>query len=146
MSLKHILAVAALMALGACSGSNAGGIFGGNPGLAVCNPGTAVQLARPAQGQTGVGAITSIEIVANGNTNLLGQTYQSWQLQIQSGVGGIITGGALNLASDPGGPHPYASDYFYTSAFQALQVGQTYSVSLTQNGVCQPLAIGSFST
>ncbi len=145
MNILRIVMTTALLALTACSGSSVGSILGGLGGLVTCNPGTQVQLARPSQGQTGAGALTSIEIVANGNSSTLGTNYQSWQLQVQANFGNTITGSALALVPDPSGPQPYASDFYYSSSFPALQTGQSYTVYLTQNGLCQPLNVGSFS-
>lgn len=142
----RITALAALsLSLAACSGSggSGGGLF---PGMTACDPGTSVQLARPSPGQSNVGSINSIEIVANSNGNALGQNYQNWYLQVQSGFSGTLTGGALNAVPDPSGPHPYASDFFYSSSFGNLPPGVTYTVYLAENVSCQPINIGTFST
>lgn len=150
MNPLRIAAIASLaLGLTACGGgggynNNNGGLFGG--GNNSCYPGTQVQLARPAQGQSNVGSINSIEIVANGNNNTLYQSYQSWQLQVQDQFGNQLSGSALSLVSDTSGPHPYASDYYYSSSFQSLQPGDSYNVFLVQSGGCQALNIGGFST
>lgn len=145
MTALRILGLAvALSALTGCGGGSSG-IFGNN-GFTTCNPGTQAQLEHPSPGQSGVGAITSIEIVASGNQNAVGQNYSAWQVQVQNQFGVTTLGGNLVPVSDTGSPHPYQSDYFYSSSFPALQTGVTYTASLVQNGACQPFIIGSFST
>ena len=146
--LRNAALVAVLFSIPACGGSGGGGPFGGGggPTLFACNPGTQVYLANPQNGQNGVGSISQIEIVANGNSNTLGQSYSQWNLSVQDSFGNFIGGNSLNPSSDPNGYHPFASDYFYTSSFPSLQTGRTYTVSLAQNGLCTPEPLGSFST
>ena len=139
--LRAAAVAAVLLGISACS--SGGGV--GIKETAQCNPGTAVQLARPSQGQTGVGAINSVEIVADGNSNVLYQTYQFWQLSAQDSSGNIISGGALSLVADKTGPQPYPQDFYYSSSFSNLHSGTTYSILLSESG-CQGLNVGSFST
>jgi len=146
MNVLRATAVATLLlGITACSGNGTGLLGNNNPFGQQCNPGTSVQLARPSQGQTGVGSINSVEIVANGQNNTLYQTYQNWQLVAQDSFGNVISGGGLALVSDTGGPHPYTSDFYYSSSFPNLQSGTTYSIQLSESG-CQGVNVGSFST
>ena len=150
MTSLRITAMLATFALAACSASGGSGLPGnGNPSFTQCNPGTNVQLARPAPNQFGAGTVSSIEIVANGSSNILNQSPQSWNLQVTDNIGNQYLSGSLNPASDPGGPHPYPSDFFYSAPIQALPAGFTYNVSLVQNAGCSayPLSpYGTFST
>jgi len=148
--MRKTLGIASLLFwLVACSGGSGGGLFGGgNPTFPPCDPGTQVQLANPLPGQTGVNpAIGQIEIVANGNTDTLYTTYQQWSLTLYDGSGNVYPGNGLNLVSDPGGPHPYASDFYYASSVSGLISGRTYTVRLGWVGQnCNEVAVGSFST
>jgi|GEM_PF-4833620 len=55
--------------------------------------------------------------------------------------------GNMRLVSDPSGPHPYPSDYYYASNIPMLNAGRTYQAFLSQpSGTCTPLSLGSFST
>jgi hypothetical protein len=127
------------LALASCSGAGGllgnggiGGIGGGIFGSSTsCNPGTDVQLANPLPFQSSVNPnIGQIIIVANGNNNALGQNYQSLNITLIDDFGNRISGGALQPASYPNGPHPYNSDYYYQSGFGALQSGMTYTAEL----------------
>lgn len=140
-----------LASLAACSGAG-GGIFGNNPGggnggYSQCNPGTSVQLARPQAGTYAPGT-TSVEIVASGNNNNLYNTYSQWSIVLQSNyTGQQYPGGNLQLVSDSSGPHPYQSDFYYSSQLGGLPSGQTWQVLLEQNnGFCNPYPLQSFST
>lgn len=114
---------------GGIGGIGGGGIFGPS---ASCNPGTDVQLANPLPFQSGVNPnIGQITIVANGNNNALGQSYQSLNITLIDGFGSQVSGGALQPVAMPNGPHPYASDYYYQSAFGPLQSNTTYTAELT---------------
>lgn len=142
--------IACAFALAACSGGGGGGGSsplppGGYNGS--CDPGTAVSLANPAPNSYGVPSNTgSVTIVANGNNNTLYNTYSGWSLFLQSSFGNTLYGGTLSLVSDPNGPHPYASDFYYQSNLQQqLQAGQTYTVVLA-NSNCNGVAVGQFST
>jgi hypothetical protein len=148
--MKRIAALVAaglcLLASTSCSGVGLpGGIFGG---LLACNPGTQVQLASPAPNQSGVSSnIGQIIIVANGNSNTLYNTYAQWQFTVVDNFNNQLTGGSLNLVPDPSGPHPYASDFYYSSSIPQLTPGRTWNVELLQNGnSCTPASVGSFST
>jgi hypothetical protein len=130
------LAVAAMLALMRC---------GGAP---LCSTGTAVQLASPIQGQGGVSTtIGRVVIVADGNSNALYSTYGQWTVTLTDSAGQTWSGGGLGLVPDPGGPHPYSSDFFYASSFPSLIPGRTYTASLGQpSGACQSVSLGLFST
>ncbi len=125
------------LALASCSGAGgllgSGGLGGGVFGSSTtCNPGTDVQLANPLPFQSGVNPnIGQITIVANGNSNTLGQNYQSLNITLIDDFGNRISGNALQLVADPNGPHPYNSDFYYQSGFGPLQSGMTYTAELT---------------
>jgi hypothetical protein len=152
MSLLRLTPAAALLvALTACGGggSGLGGIIGLNPGPGpVCNAGTQVQLANPQPGQTGVSPnISQITIVANGNSNLLYNSYNQWYLTLTNQFGQSIPGGNLTLVSDQNGPHPYSSDFYYASSIPQLQQGATWQVNLTdRTGTGGTCPLNSFST
>jgi len=144
-SMRLALALGCLVSLAACSGNGlgGGGIFGGNSS---CQPGTDVTLANPRQGQFASSNIGQIEIVANGNTNTLYNTSGQWYVSLTSGFT-TINGGNLVPFSDPGGYHPYGSDFYYTSSIGNLPTGTTWTVNLAwPAGSCSPISIGSFST
>lgn len=152
MSILRLTLVSGLLvALTACGGGGGlGGVIGGlNPGSGpFCNAGTQVQLARPQPGQTGVPTnIGQIEIVANGNSNNLYNTYTQWYLTLTDQFGDTITGGNLRLTSDTSGPHPYTSDFYYVSSISQLPANATWQVNLNDQsgsgGVCP---LNSFST
>ncbi|MFN2529120.1 MAG: hypothetical protein ABR584_10445 [Candidatus Baltobacteraceae bacterium] len=152
----RITAMLALLGLAACAGTNGNGIglpgngFPGGNTFVQCNPGTQVQLARPAPNQTGTGSINAIEIVANGSNNILNQSPGSWQLQVTDNLGNQYLSGPLSTISDTGGPHPYSSDFFYNAPIQSLPAGYTYNVSMIQaNAGCSAFPLspyGTFST
>lgn len=132
-----------LGALGGLLGNGGGGLFSSQ-----CDPGTQVQLANPLPNQTNVpGNIGQITIVANGNNNALYNSHQQWQIVLQDSFGNRITGSTLNLTSDANGPHPYASDYYYSSTIPSLNYGTTYTAYLnyTQSN-CNLTPLQSFST
>lgn len=152
------LASGTLALLCACSGNGgSGSIFnpfpgGGNTSQS-CDPGTSVQIARPSPGSF-ASNVGNIEIVASGNNNTLGQTYQSWNVSVVNQYNGqTATGNNLTPVSDTSGPHPFTSDYFYSSALnQTLPSGNTWTVYLNDNnytgfnGYCNAYPIGNFST
>jgi len=146
-SIRASLVLAATLALTACGGGSTGSSLPPNT-IGACDPGTSVHLARPSQGQFGVPTNTpSIEIVASGNNNTLGASFQNFDLLLQSSNSGTITSSPLTATSDPSGPHPFTSDFFYQGNISGLQFGQNYTVFLnafTSN--CNPVAIGGFST
>jgi hypothetical protein len=148
----RITAIAAtVLSLTACSGNGGlgGGLGGG--GLQQCNPGTQVQLARP-QSQTAASNVSSVEVVANGNGNVLGQSPGSWYLQAQDNFGNQpIFSNALTPVADPTGYHPFPSDFFYSGNLgTTLPGGGNWTISLVQSQgigqVCTPLPVGIFST
>lgn len=149
---RLFLASTLVLALAACSGSGAGGlgnIFGPiNSGSLECNTGTQVELASPQPGATVSGNIGQVIIVANGSNNNLYDTYGQWNLTLADQYGDVIQGGPLSLVSDPGGPHPFPSDYYYGSNIGQLPAGETWNVSLTQqNGTyCSAVPLQSFNT
>jgi len=139
-SLRFFTLSAMALALASCSGAGGllgsggiGSIGGGILGSSTsCNPGTDVQLANPVPFQSGVNPnIGQIVIVANGNNNALGQNYQSLNITLIDDFGNRIPGGELQPASYPNGPHPYNSDYYYSSGIGPLQPGMTYTAELT---------------
>jgi hypothetical protein len=145
--------VASLFVAAGCGG---GGSSGTNPVPpffnGICDPGTNVSLAFPnnTQGNFPTGVSTGIgrvEIVANGNNNTLFNSYAQFDTILVSNFG-QVQGGFLTLTSDNGGPHPYASDFYYNSSIGGLQSNTVYTVYLNvpSNSSCQPVAIGQFAT
>ena len=112
--------------------------------------GTQVQLANPTPYQTGVSANTNvITIVANGNSNALGQTYGNWFLVLQGqfGPGDQIQGSFLQPADGHTLTHPYGSDYYYSSTLASpLNSGDTYNVTLEDNNSGCQVPVQSFGT
>ncbi len=148
--LKNIAFAAAGTVLVACSG---GASNGNNPTVAgtSCSPGTQLALAVPFSNETGVPISTSqIVIVANGNGNYLYQTYANWQvvLLINNNINNGLPGGNLTLINDNGAPHPFPTDYYYSSSISGLVPGLTYAVYLNQQNTSCSLVgpIGGFST
>jgi hypothetical protein len=113
-----------------------------------CNTGTQQQLANPTPNQTGVSTTSgNITVVAFGNNNLLYTTYAQWIVTLTDNTGMPWTGGPLKLVSDPSGPHPYPSDFYYASNIPMLNAGRTYQVFLSEpSATCTPVSVGSFST
>ena len=139
------LALGCLVSLAACSGNGlgGGGLFGGNSS---CQPGTDVTLANPRQGQFTSSNIGQVEIVVNGNTNTLSNNSGQWYVTLSNGFT-TVNGGDLVPFSDPGGYHPYGSDFYYTSSMGNLPTGYTWTVNLAWSAqACTPVSIGSFST
>jgi hypothetical protein len=141
-SLRILVLSGFALALASCSGGaggllgGLGGLGGGNGGIfnsgASCNPGTDVQLANPLPFQSNVNPnIGQITIVANGNNNYLGQNYQTMNITLFDGFGNQYPGGTLQPVSDPNGPHPYTSDFYYQSSIGPLQTGATYTAEIT---------------
>lgn len=148
-------ALAALVFTG-CGGSgnsNPGGtnpVPGGPPFNQQQCTGTQEQLASPTPYQSGVSSnIGSITIVANGNNNELYNSYSQWQVLLYDNYGDPpIIGNALQLVPDKQGPHPYGSDFFYSSSLQGqyLQPGTNWTVVLTSNNQGCQVPLQSFST
>lgn len=151
---RTLLFAGAAVVASACSGGGTG--TSGNSPVPInqyaCDGGTQTQLARPAPNSGGNGSVSTFEIVANGNNNQLGQSFQQYDLLIAPpGVPptqGYVTN-ALTSVPDPNGPHPFSSDYFYSATLQngPLQLGQTYDVYLNAyNSNCTAVYEGTFST
>jgi hypothetical protein len=133
------LVAAVLTACGSSGSSNSApvpGVFpGGNPANA-CSPGTAVQLASPLPFQTGVSPnLSAVTIVASGNSNALYAAYSAWEVQLADQFGDLVPGAPLQLVSDSNGPHPFGSDFYYSSSLQGqfLTPGSTWEVFLFNN-------------
>ncbi len=144
--LRLICALALACSLCACGGSgtgNLGGLLYNNQ----CNTGTQVQLVSPVPGQP-ASNVSQIMIVANGNSNTLYSSYSQWYLYVTDTNGNQVQGGPLNLADGRSQPHPYTSDFYYTSQLQeTLPPGAAWNVFLTQNnGSCTPVPLQAFST
>jgi hypothetical protein len=150
MSLIRLgLAASLMLALTACGGGGLGNILGPIAGTTECNTGTQVELANPQAGQTVSGNLGQVTIVASGNTNNLYTTYSQWNLVLKDQFGNTVQGGNLSLVSDPNGPHPFGSDFYYASNVGSLPSGQTWQVYLQQNSgsYCSPYLLpGSFNT
>jgi len=151
--LARALCVVSVLALAACGGGGSSGTNGiPNPGSnQLCDFNSqGLQLARPGPGQTGVSSGTNtIEIVDNGNSDQLFQSYQQFDLILRDNSGNQWVTGPLNLVSDQSGPHPYSSDYYYSGTLQGggLIPGDFYTVYLNApNTNCTPGIVGSFST
>lgn len=149
--LRFIAPALALAALSACGGGGSG-IFNGNPifngSSGECSTGTSVELASPQPGSYAPGT-TSITIVANGNNNNLYDTYQNWYVYLTDSYSGqTISGGQLGLTSFPNGPHPYSSDFYYSSQLQqSIPSGGNWNVYLTEfNGSCQAVPLQGFTS
>lgn len=139
-----------VLALTACGGGGGIGNILGPIGLnqTQCDPGTQVQLANPQSGQNNVSTnIGQIVIVANGNSNALGTSYNQWYITLSDQFGNTIQGGNLTTYSYPGGPHPFGSDFYYASSFSQLPSGSTWTAKLNeQNANCSAVPLQTFST
>lgn len=149
-SLRAALVGVLVLGLSACSGSGgSGGLFGGlGGGFTQCDPGQSVQLARPSPGATGVNpSIGSLEIVASGGTGALHDNPGQWYLSLTSNFGDNLGGYTLGPTSDTGGPHPYASDFYYATNIPTLPTGRTWTVLLNEsNANCNAVPLQTFST
>ena len=150
---RGAVAATVTLILCACGGGGGGSVFNPNPGpvgYAACDPGTSVTIARPQSGSYNVPTtIGSIEIVTSGSDNAVAANPSAWTIALQSGYNGqIVTpGGNLTVASDPNGPHPYQSDYYFAQGIGQLQAGTQYNVYIEQTFAnCTPVQIGQFST
>ena len=91
--------------------------------------------------------VGQLAIVAFGNNNVLYGAYNQWILTLNDNTGMVWTGSPLKLVSDPSGPHPYPSDFYYASNIPMLNASRTYQVFLSQpSGTCTPISLGWFST
>ena len=85
--------------------------------------------------------------MAYGNSNPLYSGHNQWSVTLIDDKGSPWTGGPLGLVSDPSGPHPYPSDFYYASSLPKLNAGHAYHAYLSQpSGTCTPVLVGSFST
>lgn len=145
-----IVAVSLTLAAGCGGGGSSSGTVPPPNSFGVCDPGTQVTLANPLSGQTGVSTGTNrIEIVANGNTNTLYQSYANFDIILVDNFGNRISSGPLGLVSDPGGIKPYPSDFYYAATLPAgLNFGMNYSAYLNIfSSSCSQLPfLGSFNT
>ncbi|HEV3154695.1 MAG TPA: hypothetical protein VGZ02_12895 [Candidatus Baltobacteraceae bacterium] len=138
------LALAAAV-LSACGSSGSSGstppVGGFSPGGAAssCNP-AQMQLANPAPFSTGVSTnLSSVVIVANGNSNPLAQAYGVWEVQLaDQNSGNLVTGGPLQPTDGHTLVHPYNQDFYYSSSLQGqfLTPGTVWEVLMfnTQQG------------
>jgi hypothetical protein len=144
--LVRALFAVALVAVAGCGGGSSIPNAGSN---ATCDSNAVgIQLARPTFGFPQNNA-NQIEIVANGNGDQLAQFTNMFDLILRDNFNAEIDTGFLTLIADPGGPHPYSSDFFYAGTLQngSLQFGRTYNVYLNApNTNCTPGFVGSFST
>jgi hypothetical protein len=154
------LLVVSFLAAAGCSGGSSSSGTGAVPffGNGACDPGTSVQLAFPndtSGNPTPQGVSTTIghiEIVAQSNTTALGNSAASWDTILIptngfSQIGPAITGGFLTVASDPSGPHPFTTDFYWNSSIPTLQSGVLYVVQLNvPSSNCTPVTIGQFGT
>ena len=113
-----------------------------------CVTGTSQQLAAPLPSQTGVAAtVGQVTVVAFGSNNTLYSSYNQWIVTLTDDTGTPWNGSPLRLVSDPSGPHPYPSDFYYSSSLPMLNAGHTYRAYLSQpSAACTPVLLGQFST
>jgi len=139
------LVLASVVGIAGCGG----GSSSLNPGSnALCDFNSAgLQLARPTFGFPQNG--NQIEIVDNGSGDQLNQAPSQFDLDLHDRnlSGQITTTSFLNLVADPGGPHPFSSDFFYAGTVQgSLISGHTYDVFLNApNTNCTPGIVGTFT-
>ena len=136
------VASAVLSACGSSGSSGSqppvGGFFPGGAASS-CNP-AQMQLANPAPFSTGVSSnLSSVVIVANGNSNPLYQAYGVWEVQLaDQNSGNVISGSPLQLADGHTLVHPYTQDFYYSSSLQGqfLTPGTVWEVLMfnTQQG------------
>jgi hypothetical protein len=139
------LGLAAVLALGACSGSSTN-IPQTPPGtLPPCNPGTQAQLSIPRSGATGVGTQSGyVQVVVDATTDVLGG---DWNLDLLDAQGIQNFSGILYPASGYGGTTPFPTNFYYDATTGTLTSGAIYKVFLNKvSSACQPALIGSFAT
>jgi hypothetical protein len=152
--LVRALLALSLVVVAGCGGGTTGTNGVPNYGYGPCDPQTAVQLAYPndtSGNPTPTGVSTSIghlEIVAQSNTTALGQSSASWDTILVPANGGAqISGGYLTITSDPNGPHPFGTDFYWNSSIPTLQPGVLYIVQLNvPSSTCASVTIGQFAT
>ena len=151
--LARALCVVSVLGLAACGGGGSTGTAGiPNPGSnQICDPNSqGLQLDNPRPFSSGVGTNTNtIEIVSNGNSDQLYQSYQQFDLIVQGNRGDQLVTGPLSLSPPDNGNKPFASDFYYTGTLQngSLQFGETYTVYLNApNTACTAGQVGQFST
>jgi len=146
---RTVLVAASLVIAAGCGGGSSGTTPIPNPGSNnYCDPdNNGVQLARPTSGFP-MTASNTLEIVANGNTDTLSRSYSQFDLNLVDNFGNRFATGTLSLASDPRGPQPYATDFYYSGVVQGnLPGGDFFTVYLNApNTNCTPLPIGSLQT
>jgi len=147
---RTALVAASLVVAAGCGGGSTGSSPIPNPGSSqYCDANNSgVQLARPTPGFA-MTASNTLEIVANGNGDQLGQSYQQFDLNLIDNVGNRFVTGPLSLTSDGNGPHPYNSDFYYNGVIQGgnLPSGDFFTVYLNApNTNCTLLPIGSLQT
>jgi hypothetical protein len=154
---RALLAVSLVVVAG-CGGGSTGNALPPFFGNGACDPQTSVQLAYPndtSGNPTPTGVSTNIghvEIVAQSNTTALGSSSASWDTILiptngVSQIGNAISGGFLTVASDPNGPHPFTTDFYWNSSIPTLQPGVLYVVQLNvPNSTCSPVTVGQFGT
>ncbi len=148
LGVRALLVAAATIALAACGGGS--GSNGSVPSNGPCLPGdTQATLAVPNNGTfQSASSITKLELVTNGNSNSFASSYGQYML-VAIGGGASVVSGNLSLVADPGAPHPYGSDFYYSGGVNSNQFfsGVTYTVYLnTQSSNCTPTPIGQFQT
>ena len=149
MRLRTSILIAGLLGLAACGGGGGGGTSP-VPNSAFCGYDTTYQLSNPTDGSFISSSQSTFEIVASGNNNTIASSFRSFDLiLVPRNANNQIATGGLSQVADPNGPHPYASDFYYSGQVQTpLAAGQQYSVYLnafTSN--CTPIGpIGTLFT
>jgi hypothetical protein len=146
--MRLLVPVCSIAALSACGGGGGSNPFGGNPQNNYCQPGTLVQVVSPTPQQYNAN-VNQVVIDASGDNDNIHPAPQNWSIYVLNTYSGAtINGGPLNPYSDPGGPHPFASDFYYQSNLQqTLPPGGSWQVMLQENNTgCSALPLQSFST
>jgi hypothetical protein len=148
MLVRISLLVATLISFSACGGGGGGGTAP-VPSSQFCGNDTQYALANPQNGGFVNSGTPAVEIVANGNNNTIANSFQNFDLIFvpQFGNNQVFTG-SLSPTADPNGPHPFASDFYYSATVQppGLFAGQQYSVFLNANANCNPIPLGTLFT
>ncbi|HEX3551292.1 MAG TPA: hypothetical protein VHT53_12990 [Candidatus Elarobacter sp.] len=149
---RAVLTASFLIVAAGCGGGSAGTNPIPYPGSnQLCDANSSGEaLDRPSPGQTGVSTGTNtIEIVSNGNSDQLYQSYSQFDLILVGSRGDQLVTGPLSLSgADTTGNHPFPSDYYYTGTIQGtLQFGESYTVELNAPSTnCTPGVVGTFYT